>query len=459
MGVHKIKKGLNLPISGAPEQKIHPARVVSRVGLLSADYIDVKPRFLVEAGEPVKRGTPLFEDKRNPGVIYTAPGAGTVAAINRGERRALLSIVIDLSEAERNNPEADEVYHPFESFHGKDPAALSRDEIKALLLESGLWTCIRQRPFSRVASPDKEPTSLFLTFTDTQPLAADVATVIAGQEADLQAGMTALSKLTSGTTYLCKTPTLKVAPPANTKIQVEEFAGVHPAGNVGTHIHLLDPVGPGRTAWHVGYQDVIAVGHLFRTGRLPVDRVISLAGPGASQPRLLRTRIGAGTEQLLQDELKEGEQRVVSGSVLSGRQIAGEVLGYLGRFHNQISVLKEGREREFFGWMGPGVKKFSVTRAFLSTLIPDQKFDFTTTTNGSPRAMVPIGVYERVVPLDILPTFLLRSMIVHDIEQAERLGILELDEEDLSLCTFVCPSKYNYGAILRHNLNIIEREG
>ena len=242
-------------------------------------------------------------------------------------------------------------------------------------------------------------------------------------------------------------------------MSVESFSGPHPSGTVGLHIGLLDPVGSAKTVWHVGLQDLLGIGALVLTGKLDVVRLVSLAGPGVKKPCLLRTRLGASVDELVAGDLCDGENRVISGSILNGRAAAGDVLGYLGRFHNQITVLAEGREREFMGWLAPGSNKFSLSRLFLSALSPKKKFKFTTTTNGSPRAIVPIGLYEQVMPLDILPTFLLRSLACDDMEQSLKLGCLELDEEDLALCSFVDPGKTDFGTLLRRNLELIEREG
>ncbi len=238
-------------------------------------------------------------------------------------------------------------------------------------------------------------------------------------------------------------------------VTVEEFSGPHPAGAPGTHIHVVDPVDHHRISWHVGYQDVAAIGRLVTTGRLDVERVVALAGPGVVRPRLLRTRVGASTDDLTRGELAPGEQRIISGSVLDGRAASGEADGWLGRYHQQISVLPEGRERELFGWIAPGARKFSLWRVVLGHFHRGGALPLTTTTNGGPRAMVPIGGYERVLPLDLPATFLLRALITGDVEQAEALGVLELDEEDLALCTFVCPGKYEYGPLLRAMLERI----
>lgn len=457
MALHVIKKGLDLPIEGDPDPVIEAGTTPQRVALLAADYIGMKPTFFVKVGDTVQRGQKLFEDKKTPGVLYTAPGAGVIAAINRGERRAFQSVVIALDDAERAGGDADQV--AFAGFLGKEAELYSAAEAKALLLESGLWTALRTRPFSKVADPSAAPHAIFVTAIDTNPHAPNPDLVLSGREAEVNTALRILKKLTAGRIYFCQKHHATFQPSAQAGASVEHFDGPHPAGNVGTHIHLLEAVSAKKFVWHIGYQDLIAIGTLFRTGKLDLTRVVSLAGPGVQRPRLLRTRIGAAVAPLTQGELRDGEMRVISGSVLSGRTCAGEIEGYLGRYHNQISVLREGRERVFLGWLGAGFNMFSITRAYLSSLIPGQKFAFTTTTNGSHRAMVPIGLYEQVMPLDILPTFLLRSLASHDVERAEELGCLELDEEDLSLCTFVCPGKQDHGRILRDNLTLIEKEG
>ncbi|MBT8062011.1 MAG: NADH:ubiquinone reductase (Na(+)-transporting) subunit A, partial [Gammaproteobacteria bacterium] len=241
-------------------------------------------------------------------------------------------------------------------------------------------------------------------------------------------------------------------------VKVEEFSGPHPAGLPGTHIHFLDPVGDGKVVWYVNYQDTIAIGRLFTSGRLPVERIIALGGPSVLRPRLLRTRLGASLADLLANELNPGACRVVSGSVLSGHRAAGWAR-YLGRYHLQVSALPEGQRREFLAWIMPGLAKFSSTRAYAAGWLPTRQFSLTTSQNGSPRAMVPIGNFEKVMPLDILPAPLLKALLVRDTDTARDLGCLELDEEDLALCSFVCCSKYDYGPVLRENLNAIARDG
>jgi Na+-transporting NADH:ubiquinone oxidoreductase subunit A len=283
-----------------------------------------------------------------------------------------------------------------------------------------------------------------------------------GHSGDFERGLLALAKLTEGVVFVCTDRSTVVPLPTATdgeRFRLEQFVGPHPSGTVGFHIHRLDPVNRGKTVWHLGLQDAIAIGRLFETGKLHVERIVSLAGPAVSRPRLIRTRLGASTDVLVEGELVEGENRVISGSVFCGRKASGEVHGYLGRYSQQISVLREGREREFFGWFAPGLEKFSVSSTFLSKVIPGKRFGLTTSTNGSRRAIVPIGLYERVMPMDLMPTHLLRALLMRDVETSEELGCLELDEEDLELCTFVDPGKNDFGPYLRDVLTTIEKEG
>jgi Na+-transporting NADH:ubiquinone oxidoreductase subunit A len=443
----RIKRGLNLPIEGAPVQSIETACPVKTVAVLGPDYHGMKPTMAVQVGDRVKLGQVLFSDKGSPGVQFTSPAAGAVTAIHRGAQRVLQSVVISVDGSEEES---------FSAYAENQLEALDPSAIRENLLRSGLWTALRTRPFSKVPDADAVPASIFVTAMDTHPLSGDPALVIAAYNEDFRRGLRILSRIAP--VVVCAAEGSTVSVDGLAAVRIERFSGPHPAGLPGTHIHFLDPVSAAHSVWQIYSQDVIAVGKLFSSGRLWVERVVALGGPVVKKPRLLATRLGASLEDLAAGELEPGNNRVVSGSLLGGRTAQGPY-AYLGRYHCQISCLKEGNEREFMHWVRAGVNKHSVLNVFASRLFSGRKFKFTTTTNGSPRAMVPVGNYEEVMPLDILPTQLLRYLVVGDTDMAQKLGCLELDEEDLALCTYVCAGKYEYGPILRDNLTRIEKEG
>ena len=445
----KIKRGLDIPIQGAPEQTIEDAPAARAVALVGFDYIGMKPTMAVAEGDRVKLGQLLFTDKKNEGVRYTAPASGTIAAINRGARRVLQSVVIEVDGDEAED---------FGARSATDVRSLTAATVRQQLVDSGLWTALRTRPFSKVPAIDSEPAAIFITAIDTQPLAADPAPIIAEQAEAFALGQDLLATLTGGKVYVCAASGATVPNGSAGNIELAEFAGPHPAGLPGTHIHFLEGVNVKKVVWTVGYQDVIGIGRLFLDGRLYTERVVSLAGPQVERPRLLRTRLGADLQALCAGQLRDGDNRMISGSVLGGRNVHAPT-AYLGRYHNQVSVLLEGRQREFMGWLSPGVNKHSNLGIYVSSFFGRKPLPMTTNTNGSERAMVPVGSYETVVPLDVLPTQLLRSLIVGDTDMAQALGALELEEEDLALCSYVCPGKYEYGPILRDNLTRIEKEG
>jgi Na+-transporting NADH:ubiquinone oxidoreductase subunit A len=444
----RFRRGLDIPLSGPPRPEVHAAEVGS-VALLPGDYPGVKPTLKVEEGQRVSLGQPLFEDRSDPRLRFVAPGAGVVAGIHRGARRALNAVVIAL--------EGDDELG-FEPVARAQLGALPREQIRQRLLDAGLWAALRSRPFGRVPSPDSTPHALFVTAMDSNPLAPDPRVMIGEYGEDFADGVLALAALLEGQVYVCCAPGAELRLPEHPRVSVAEFEGPHPAGLPGTHIHALAPVSARRSAWYVGYQDAIAVGRLFTSGQIWTERIISLAGPAVRHPRLIRTRLGASIEDLTRGELLPGECRVLSGSVLAGRATS-DWAAYLGRYHTQVCALAEGRHREFLGWTMPGASKFSLTRTFLSGFLPKRLFPLDTNQLGSPRAMIPIGGFERVMPLDLLPTQLLRAIAVGDTDAAQQLGCLELEEEDLALCSFVCPSKYDYGPLLRRALTRIEKEG
>jgi len=443
----KTKRGLDLPITGAPVQELAAGPEIRRVALVGYDYPGLKPTMEVGEGDRVQAGQLVFTDKKTDGVRYTAPGSGTVVAINRGAKRVFESLVIELD---------DTVGLTFASYPAAELSGLGRGQVVENLVASGQWTAIRTRPFSKVPGPQDVPDAIFVTASDTKPLAPEPGLWINEHADEYLAGIDVLSTLTSGTVYVCSMAEADLPAVNNEKVKQESFAGPHPAGNAGTHIHFLHPVHLNRSVWHVGYQDVIAIGHLFLTGELFLDRMISFAGPTVANPRVIRTRLGASIDEISEGGLNGASNRIISGSVLDGRT-ASDGTAFLGRFHHQVSALAEGTERELLEFIMPGVDKFSLTRLYLGFL-GRRKFDLTTSTGGSERSIIPLGTYEEVMPLDILATQLLRALVVEDFDTSIELGCLELEEEDLALCTFACPGKYEYGPYLRHMLTRIEKE-
>lgn len=443
----KIKRGLDLPIDGEPSSNIVDAPAVRNVAVIGYDYHGMKPTMAVAEGDVVQKGQLLFTDKKTEGVKYTAPAGGKVVAINRGEKRVFQSLVIEIADTEEEIK--------FNQYSAEDLTSLSEEALVSELVDSGLWTAFRTRPFSKVPATNTRPAAIFVTAMDSNPLAADASAIIQQYKADFDLGLSVLPKLSQGPVYAC-TAADSVA--VNVEgVDHKEFSGPHPAGLAGTHIGYLYPASIERVVWSMSYQDVIALGKLLSTGSLWTDRIITLAGPVVKNPRTVKTRLGASLDELSAGELNGNNNRVISGSVLSGRESNGP-LAYLGRYHFQLTALEEGNSRPFMGWASIGKDRFSVKNIYISRFMKGKKFAFNTSTNGSPRAIVPIGSFEKVVPLDVLPTQLIRSIVTGDIELSQQLGILELDEEDLALCTYVCPGKYEYGPILRDNLTRIEKE-
>jgi Na+-transporting NADH:ubiquinone oxidoreductase subunit A len=431
----KIRRGLDIRLPGEPEQTVHPGPEVQHAALCGRDYHGLKPRLLVAEGEAVGRGQPLFIDKRDPAVNYCSPAQGIISAVNRGPRRRLDSIVVQLQ------PSGAEDVH-FEPLSDEQQAALDGDDLADRLQRSGLWSAFRTRPFSRVPLSGSRPHAIFVTATDTRPLAADPAVIVGADPGAFRSGLRLLPLLTSGIVYVCTGPGWNSELPKVERLTEVRFSGPHPAGLPGTHMHFLDPVGTDRVAWQIDCQDVMAIGKLFSQGEVPSSRVIALSGECLASPRLVETIVGACIDELLADGFRQCEGcRVLSGSALDGRR-ASDGLAYLGRYHAQVSVIPEGGDRRLFGWLlGKGMRGGS------------------TSQNGRYSGMIPIPLFEKVMPLDILPAALFRALLVKDTDQAQALGCLELDEEDLALCAYVCPSKTEYGQALRSSLEQIERDG
>tara|TARA_Y100001936_G_C16074473_1_gene673050 strand:- start:1073 stop:2425 length:1353 start_codon:yes stop_codon:yes gene_type:complete len=448
----KIKKGLNIPINGKPTEEINDSKKSRSVAILGDDYIGMKPSMLVEEGDEVKLGQVLFEDKKNPGVIFTSPAGGKIESINRGDRRALQSVVIEIAK--------DEESLEFKSFSENELTEATSDEVRKQLIASGMWTSFRTRPYSKIPSIDTSPSNLFISALDTQPLSPNPENIINLKKESFDFGLLVLRKLLDCPIHISKAEGSNLSISEDANVKIHTISGPHPAGLVGTQMHFISPASLSNINWSIGYQDLIAIGQLFETGKINVERIISIAGPQVNSPAYFKTRLGACSDELTAGELTQRENRVISGSVISGREAVGPY-AYLGRYHNQISVVAEpnSKDREFMNWLTPGPRKFSKIPLFLSSLFPNKIFKFKALMNGSDRPIVPIGVYEEVLPFNFLPAMLLRNVVLMDTEKIQALGGLELDEEDLSLCSFVCPGKYDFGSLLRAGLTKIEVEG
>ena len=444
----RIKKGLDLPLRGKPDSRIDEAPGLETVAVLGADYVGLKPTMKVKEGDAVKLGQPLFEDKKNPGVVITAPAAGTVQAINRGAKRVLISVVIKISG---------DAHETFLKPDSVDLNTLSADSVKKTLRESGMWVAFKSRPYGKVPKIDAQPSSIFVNAMDTNPLSADPAFIIGEKSHEFGYGMSILNRL-GVPVYLCSKHGSKLPDAKGENIKAATFSGPHPAGLSGTHVHFIDPVYAGKSVWTIGYQDVIGIGALFLTGKLDPTRFVALGGPLVTSPRIFKTQLGACVSHLCNGRTVDGKQRIISGSVLHGHH-ARLNADYLGRYDNQVSVIEENTNREFMGWISPGVNKFSALNVFFSSVFKPRSYNITTSQNGSPRAIVPIGVYEKVMPLDLLPSPLIKALLVKDTDSAQELGCLELLEEDIALCSFVDPGKHDFAPVLRSTLNQIELEG
>ena len=448
----RIKKGLNIPINGSPTEEIVDSTRSRSVAILGNDYVGMKPTMLVEEGDRVKLGQALFEDKKNPGVIFTSPAGGKVESINRGDRRVLQSVVIEVEQEE----ETEEFNRYSEDELDKTTSA----EIRSQLIKSGSWTAFRTRPYSKIPGVEEIPNNIFISLLDTQPLSPNPEIITNLNTDNFNFGLKVLKRLVDCPIHISTGPNSNLDLPEDDQVIKHIFSGPHPAGLVGTQMHYISPASLSNINWTIGYQDVIAIGAQFRTGKVFVERVVSLAGPQVNEPKYLKTRLGACTDEVTAGQLTQRENRVISGSVISGREALGPY-AYLGRYHNQISVVAEpnSKDREFMNWLTPGPRKFSKIPLFLSSFFPKKLYKFKALMNGSDRPIVPIGVYEEVLPLNFLPAMLLRNIVLMDTEKIQALGGLELDEEDLSLCSFVCPGKYDFGSLLRAGLTKIEVEG
>ena len=446
-GYVKINKGLNIKLAGEADKSILNLPHPDTFAVCPGDFISLSPKLLVKEGDEVLAGSPLLFDKNNESIQFCSPVSGEVVSIVRGDKRKILEVRI---LADREIKYLD---------HGLVALAdLSRESLIEHLLKSGVWPFIRQRPFGTIANPHNIPKSIFISAFDTNPLAPDIDFVLNGKEHLFQAGLNVLQKLTDGKVHLNVHTGLNSAAFDNfSGIELNKISGPHPAGNVGIQIHHIDPLNKGESVWTVNPQDVIVIGNLIEHGIYDTRKIVTLAGSQIEKPAYYQVIGGCGVKNLLKDAgLKGGDSRIISGSVLNGHRIFPE--GFLGFYDSQISVIPEGNHAEFLGWLTPGLDKFSVSRSFFSWLNPGKKNDLDTNLHGEERPFVVTGEYEKVFPMDIYPVQLLKSILIEDIEQMEKLGIYEVVEEDFALCEFVCTSKIKSQEIVRRGLDIIQNE-
>jgi len=449
MNVIHVRQGRDIKLAGPARQEIHDTGIPDRVAIQPPDFPGLRLRLLVREDDQVKVGTPLFEDKTNPKIKIVSPASGRVSAINRGEKRALLEVVVEADGSQqalaRQRYSADEV------------SRLSREDLVEALLEGGFWPCIRQRPFSNVAHPSDVPKSIFVQAINTEPLALDVDVVLRDRQEEFQFGLDVLRKLTKGDVHVCFSSQAQAKALTEAKnVKTHGVEGPHPAGNVSTLVHFIDPINKGDIVWYLRAEDVLRIAPLLLEGTFSPEKYAAVTGEGAQNRVYKKTIIGAPILYLLEKQNLAG-YRCISGSVLAGKNVGAN--GFLCFYDSQVTVIPEGGKREFLGWLSLGFNKYSFSRTFLSSVTGQKEISLDADRHGDHRAIVLNHIYDDYVPLDIPVYFLLRAVIAGDIEEAEKLGILECDEEDFALCTFACPSKTDVGGIIRNGLQLIEREG
>lgn len=445
----RIKKGLNLSLKGEIDHQVLPEvkNFTSRVAILGKDFHGIRPTMFVSEGQQVTQGEKLFEDKKNPGYFHLSPVNGTISEINRGDRRSFLSMVIEKS----NDTDTFEIDTTFDK---------TNDQVLNFLKNFGLLGLFRTRPFSKVPLVDSLPNKIFISLIDSNPLSFDPTLVLRENLESFNKGLEIISYLPKEEIHvgIAEDNNLDLYKAEN--INYHTFSGPHPIGLVGTQIHKISPATLTNQIWTIGYQELIKIGKTVLTGRQSNEKYISISGPQVFNPEIVLTNFGACVEELSAGKLIEGNNRLISGSVLCGHMCEGP-LAYLSSFSNQLTVIREVNQddREFLNWLRPEIKKHSSLRMFLASVIKDYKYNLTSALNGGFRAIVPVGIYEDIFPMNLMITQLLKAIVTEDTELAQSLGVLELDEEDLALCTYSCPSKYDYGLILRNILEKIEKDG
>ncbi len=448
--VIKIRKGLNIPIMGEAEKILTTLQRSDVYSIKPTDFHGLTPKMLINEGEKVKAGTPLFKDKYNEDVIFTSPVSGIFSGLIRGDKRKILEVQIMPEETD-----------DYIDFGAGDPLSLNRAEVVNKILQSGLWPVIRQRPYSIIAKPKDNPKNIFVSAFSSVPLAPDLDFVVNGQETTFQTGLNALSKLTEGKVHLslhADNSTSKAFTEAK-NVEVHFFKGPHPAGNVGIQIHHIDPINKGDVIWYLDVQGVIMIGRLFEKGIYDARKIVALVGSEAINRRYFKLINGACVKSVVENNLAQNntdEIRIISGDVLSGNIV--EKDGFVGFYDQMISVIPEGTNAEFVGWITPQFNKFSISRTFFSFLTPWKKYRINTNIRSGERPFVVTGQYEKVLPMDIYPVQLLKAILAGDIELMEKLGIYEVAPEDLALCEFVCTSKTEVQHIIREGLDLIKKE-
>jgi len=446
---YKITKGRNIKIKGAAKKELVDFPLPQRVAIHPPDFKGLKPRLAVKEGDEVKVGTPLVTDKAIEGVCVVSPASGKVAAVNRGEKRVLLDIIV-----ETDGKQESEI---FEQFRTDELSSLDRKQVISNLLKAGLWPVIRQRPFSKIAQPDDQPKSIFVHAMNTEPMALDIDFILNEREDEFQAGLNIIKRLTDKDVHLCvDNHSTSKALNDSQNVVIQRFSGVQPTGNVSTHIHYVDPIGKGDIVWYIEAQDVLRIAHLFLKATYPTERIVAITGEGAKNRAYAKTIVGAPLTQLLKGS-DLSQVRCITGSVLSGRTIGQN--GFLGFYDSQITAIPEGGKREFLGWLMPGFNKYTFSKSYASAFLPEREYSIDTDEKGGHRAIVLNHLYDSLNTLDIYPYFLIKAVLAGDIEEAEKLGILECDEEDFALCTFACPSKFDVGGVIKDGLELIEKEG
>ena len=443
-----LKKGLDLPISGVAAQTTKKVIVPDVVAVKPTDFRGLVPKLLVREGDKVLAGTPVLADKMSQNILFASPVSGTVAEVVRGEKRKLLEVRIKADETQE-----------YVDFGVKKVEEMTAEQIKAALLEAGLWPAITQRPYGIVANPEAKPKAIFVSAFSTAPLAANAEYALGAEVEHIQTAINALGKLTDGGVHLSLNSENYSGTPFHKLENVIQhtFTGKHPAGNVGVQIHHISPIRKGETVWTVSLLMLAAIGKLFNTGKYDVRRKIAVTGPKAENPAYVEGYPGISMKELKDFYASAENLRFVSGDVLTGTNVGAE--GFLGFADNQVTILEEGNKYELLGWAKPvRCSQFSASRTYFSWLTPNKKYDMDTNLHGGPRAFVMNETYSKVLPMDLYPVYLLKACLANDIDKMEKFGIYEVLEEDLALCEYVCPSKIYIQQIITDGIALMLKE-